>query len=285
MANEGTINSQITDSVAQAATAIIGNAPSQTTGMLDAVMAETIGMAMYNNVTTQHNSQMVASAAIAAACARMLKSPVALPSAVQLSTPIVQGTQPSPLQATANTQTVQVNGTSFQPGLSVDVFNAQGTQIGSLSGTQQLASITPTSFSMISNLFTTSGEYGIEVVNPDGGRSSRYVLTAQAQTPSITSATATAGANSGSYNVAVAGTNFEPNLTATVTNQAGQMVGTFTSIQPTQTAGNWKLTVTISPPSSPPSASSPPGPFSIQVTNPDGGQSNPYLFTVPSSSS
>src|SRR5689334_16927728 len=119
MLEPGTVNDQITDSVTQVDTAVVGNAPAQTTSMLDAVMAESIGMAMYNAVTTQHNSQMVASAAVAAACARMLKSPVALPLSLksQLANPAVSGSTPSPVPVNADNQNIQLSGAGFQPGL------------------------------------------------------------------------------------------------------------------------------------------------------------------------
>jgi hypothetical protein len=177
MADEGTVNSQITDSVTQVDTTILGNAPAQSTGMLDAVMAESIGMAMYNAVTTQHNSQMVASAAVAAACARMLKSPGALPPLPKTAAPIVSSVNPDPVPVNTAPQTIQVSGANFQPNLSVDVFDSAGNKI---SGPQQIDTSTGTwtEFTMEANLPGTAGQYGIEVANPDGGRSPRYWITA-----------------------------------------------------------------------------------------------------------
>ncbi len=78
MIDESTTNSQVTDSVTQSNTTVIGQAPASTQGLLDAVMAETIGMSMHNAVTAQQNSQMMGSAAVAATCARLLKAPVVL---------------------------------------------------------------------------------------------------------------------------------------------------------------------------------------------------------------
>jgi hypothetical protein len=70
-------------------------------------------------------------------------------------------------------QNVQVNGSNFQSGLTVDVFNSAGTKIATLSGTQ-VVSVTTTSFTMVVNLGTGASSFGIEVVNPDGGRSTRF---------------------------------------------------------------------------------------------------------------
>src|SRR5947209_574108 len=136
---EGSVNNQIIDSVKQTAIAVLGQAPAQTTGMLDAVMTETIGMAMYNAVTTQHNSQMVASAAIAATCARMLRVPSALPLPLYLVKPAVTGVDPLPIPANSASQSIQVLGSDFQNGLKADVFNANGNKIGALDGSAQIA--------------------------------------------------------------------------------------------------------------------------------------------------
>ena len=78
MIDESTTNSQITDSVTQSNTTVIGQAPASTQGLLDAVMAETIGMSMHNAVSAQQNSQMMGSAAVAATCARLIKAPTVL---------------------------------------------------------------------------------------------------------------------------------------------------------------------------------------------------------------
>jgi hypothetical protein len=73
MSNElGTVNSQIVDSVTNVVTLLSSQAPSQSFGMLDAVMAETLGMAMHNAVSRQQGASVISSAAVTAACARML---------------------------------------------------------------------------------------------------------------------------------------------------------------------------------------------------------------------
>ncbi len=278
MLDPGTVNDQITDSVTQVDTAVLGNAPAQTTSMLDAVMAESIGMAMYNAVTTQHNSQMVASAAVAAACARMLKGPVALPLSLQtkISGPSVSFAT-TPVPATVNTQNVQVSGSGFQAGLTVDVFNASG-QIGTLSGSQQISYVSAGAFTMMTNLFSAAGSYGIEVVNPDGGRSSRYPITATVF-PIISAVKASVVGpppTPPQQSCAVSGSYFEPHFTVNLFDQSGNQLAspTPTSLHTATTASSSSsFTIVFTPDSST-------GPYSVQVVNPDGGVSNLFPFDL-----
>ncbi|MEA1672211.1 RebB family R body protein [Nitrospirillum sp. BR 11163] len=79
MSEQGTVNSQVVDSVADVVTLLTGQAPSQAFGMLDAVMVETMGMAMHNAINRQQGAGMIGSAAVAAACARLLSMPIAVP--------------------------------------------------------------------------------------------------------------------------------------------------------------------------------------------------------------
>lgn len=67
------INSQINDSVTTTLADVLGNAPAQAFGMLDTIMAETVGMMMHNAVSAQQNAQMVGNAAVTATCAKMLQ--------------------------------------------------------------------------------------------------------------------------------------------------------------------------------------------------------------------
>jgi hypothetical protein len=76
MNDQGTVNGQILDSIASTVTIGTGMAPSQAFGMLDTVMVETLGMAMYNAVSRQQGGSMVGSAAVTAACAKMLGAPL-----------------------------------------------------------------------------------------------------------------------------------------------------------------------------------------------------------------
>ncbi len=73
MSDAGTVNDQITDAVTQGIAAVLGHAPAESSAMLDAVMAETLGMSMHNAVTAQHNMQMVSAASVTATCARIIQ--------------------------------------------------------------------------------------------------------------------------------------------------------------------------------------------------------------------
>ena len=73
MSNEpSTVNTQIVDSVTGVVTLLAGQAPSQSFVLLDAVMAETLAMAMQNAVSRQQGASVVSSAAVTATCAKML---------------------------------------------------------------------------------------------------------------------------------------------------------------------------------------------------------------------
>jgi hypothetical protein len=73
--DQGSVNGQIVDSVADVVALNSGIAPTQAFGMLDSVMTETLGMAMYNAVSRQQGSSMIGSAATTAVCAKMLSAP------------------------------------------------------------------------------------------------------------------------------------------------------------------------------------------------------------------
>ncbi|KAF7781795.1 hypothetical protein PRUB_b1126 [Pseudoalteromonas rubra] len=74
-----TVNDQITDSVNQVNTLMMGSAPVQSMGMLNVAATETIGMSMFNAISTQQNAQTSASAAVAASCAKMLQQSPPMP--------------------------------------------------------------------------------------------------------------------------------------------------------------------------------------------------------------
>lgn len=59
-------------------TLVIGTSPSQSYALLDAVMTEALGLAMYNAVTAQQNASTARNAAVLMACTAMLSLPVAV---------------------------------------------------------------------------------------------------------------------------------------------------------------------------------------------------------------
>lgn len=97
MEYDGTTNSQITDSVTQANTTGVGQAPAGSQGLLDVAMAESVGIGMYNAVAAQHYSQMINGAAVAATCARLLQpSRESGPSASTKPSPPISPLEPPP---------------------------------------------------------------------------------------------------------------------------------------------------------------------------------------------
>lgn len=67
------INSSILSSVVDADVLALGLAPSESLALLDATMAQTLGMAMHNAVVRQQADRVVSQALISAACARMVE--------------------------------------------------------------------------------------------------------------------------------------------------------------------------------------------------------------------
>jgi len=259
---EGSVNSQITDSVTQTIAAVLGNSSAETKSMLDALMAETVGMAMYNAVTNQHNAQMVSNASMTAACARMLKTPFSPPPAVRLILPTVTAVAPAPIPLPPTSTQVQVTGTNFSPDLTVEITE-NGQKFALLSGSSQLTGLTATSFSFSNSLFTTEGTYGMLIRNPDGGTSASFALSVLAQPPAIQTITPTPAT------LTVAGSNFQTGLTVAVVNQTGAPVPNpvVSAVTPTS------FTVTFSPILTA-------GPYGIIVTNPDGRATPSNLFNI-----
>ncbi|WP_353861761.1 RebB family R body protein [Azospirillum formosense] len=98
MSDEGTVNTQVIDSTSDIVTLLTGQSPAQSFAMLDAVMVETLGMAMHNAVHRQQNAGMVNSAAVTAACAKMLSVPFPTTPPPPPSGSSTSGGSASPLQ-------------------------------------------------------------------------------------------------------------------------------------------------------------------------------------------
>jgi hypothetical protein len=72
-----TDNSEIFDLASGLDTLAVGSSPAQSFAVLDAVMAQTLGMAMFNAVNSQQNGAIVRSTALTIACTILLTLPVA----------------------------------------------------------------------------------------------------------------------------------------------------------------------------------------------------------------
>jgi len=186
--------------------------------------------------------------------------------------PTVSSISPNPVPVFNGNQNVGVNGASYQSGLTVDVFNSSGTKLSTLSGSQIL-NVTPSSFTMVVNLGSTAGSFGIEAVNPNGGRSSRFTFSTFSPNPTVSSINPnpvpTFNAN---QNVQVNGSNFQSNLTVDVFNSSGTKISTLSGSQVLNvSAGSFTMVVNLGS-----SAST----FGIEVVNPGGARSSRFTFST-----
>ncbi len=186
------------------------------------------------------------------------------------SFPSITSMSPLTPVRSANDQSVTVNGSNFQQGLTVSVTfpNGSGTI---LSGTQ-IQEVTPTSFRMRITLNAT-GNWSIRVNNPGGIQSNTFNYSVQSmiQTPSVFLLDPTTPfASPTDQDVLVIGSNFQPNLTVVVTFPTGG--GTTLSgsqiLNITPSAFVMRITLNAT------------GSWSIRVNNPDGGQSGLFSFMV-----
>lgn len=184
--------------------------------------------------------------------------------------PTVTSINPASPSANNVDQSVVVNGTNFQLGLTVTLtFPGGGT--GTLSGTQ-IQNVSSTLFTMRVTL-GTAGSWSMRVNNPNGGQSGPFGFNVQSgiQQPvvySINPATPIAGSTD--QDVIVSGANFQPNLQVPITFPGGG--GTVLSGQQIQnvTSTSFVMRATLN-------AS---GSWTIRVNNPDGGQSPVFGFSV-----
>jgi len=72
----GTVNSQVTDAVATVDTLVAGLAPASAAAMLGLAGAQSVALGMYNAIARQQADATIASATLAALCARMMGAPL-----------------------------------------------------------------------------------------------------------------------------------------------------------------------------------------------------------------
>lgn len=264
----GTVNDQITDSFTQTTTHVVGNSPSETKSMLDTLMAETIGMAMYNAVTNQHNAQMVSNATVIAACARMLKAPIAVSPAVPIAAPAILSVTPTPIPLSTPTQVITVVATGLQEGFSVSILTEQDSLLATLSGASQLTYVSGSpSFTFQTAVFTAAGKYRLRIQNPPVGSvsslpSAPFEITVASVPPQVKSIVP-----AGPETYHVSGNSFHPQMTATFEDAEGNKVpdAVISEIRPDL--------VKIFVPSDAPA-----GPFRVTFTNPS-NRSTTRLFS------
>lgn len=128
----GHVNGQIVDSVVDVVTLNSGGAPAQSAAMLDVVMAEAMGMSMYNAVNRQQSASMVGSAAVTAACAKMLRTPFPSPPAPPFPPPPPPGLQPLPVPpGMTDAEAIAVAGVDASAAIDLLGAEAQGPDVTS----------------------------------------------------------------------------------------------------------------------------------------------------------
>jgi len=131
----GSVNSQIIDSTTGIVTLITGQAPSQAFGLLDAVMVETLGMAMHNAVSRQQGASVIGSAAVTAACAKMLTVPFPVPPPPPPPPPPT--VQPLPSPPPSMPPSGLIAAAFSQAETAIDALKTQAAGAGSLAQTAQ----------------------------------------------------------------------------------------------------------------------------------------------------
>ncbi len=185
--------------------------------------------------------------------------------------PVIVAVLPQTIAVADYSQTLTVQGTGFQPGLSVKMTPPLG--IGTVTEAVTVHSVTATAF-QLTTVITRAGVWRLQVTNPDGGRSDAFTFAVQAAAaaaPRVTFAfLSSPGASSSPQPVTVLGANFRPGLTVTAISPGGS---TFAVGGPSITGLRedcFDAELLINEP----------GIWSIVVTNPDGQQSRPSSFDV-----
>jgi pimeloyl-ACP methyl ester carboxylesterase len=188
-------------------------------------------------------------------------------------TPSISSISPSSPTVSNSDQNVSVFGSNFQSGLTVTVF-IPGGGTATLSGSQ-IQGVTSGSFTMVITL-NVVGQYGVRVNNPGGGQSTTFNFTTQPASslpPSVSSISPSTPLTANTdQNVNVFGSNFQQNLTVSVTfPSGGGATLSGTQIQGVG-ANSFVMRITLGAP----------GAWIIRVNNPDGRQSSIFSFIVQS---
>lgn len=122
----GADDNQLFDLATGLDTLALGVSPSESFAVLDAVMAQTLGMAMFNAVSAQQNANTIRSAAVTMACADMLSLSIAkLDKPRAGSAPDKPGSERSALASTKQTPSLSASAGAAAKGQSEAVSPAQ----------------------------------------------------------------------------------------------------------------------------------------------------------------
>jgi hypothetical protein len=98
---KGADTNRIFDLAAGLDTLALGVSPSESLAVLSAVMAQTLGLAMFNAVSAQQNTSVIRSAALTMACTGLMSLPVAAPDEASAGAPPPGSVRPAFDQALA----------------------------------------------------------------------------------------------------------------------------------------------------------------------------------------
>ena len=183
--------------------------------------------------------------------------------------PVISSLSPSTMTASSANQFLTINGSGFQPGLTVNLA-AGGTTVPYTGSA--ITNLTATQIQVLVNVGTTARTWTVQVVNPSAGSSNAVNLTVTAPvTPAIASLSPNPMTGSAaSQTLTITGTGFQPGLTVTLTSgnttlvQQGSFIAsvTATQVQVLVTVGVTART------------------WTVQVTNPGNAASNTATLTV-----
>jgi hypothetical protein len=172
MENDGSVNSQVVDSITGIVSLLTGQAPSQSFSFVDTVMAEAISVAMQNAVSRQQNAGMIGSAAVTATCAKILSVPFPQPVKVVPTPPAQTPPSVTPLSGPPSPSDV-ITAAFSQANVGIDILKAQANSAGDVktaasddlaklitaaSGTSQTSPTSPTETTSTTSTSATTTE-------------------------------------------------------------------------------------------------------------------------------
>jgi hypothetical protein len=262
------VNSQIIDSINSTTAHTVGHSSAESQGLLDTLMAETIGMAMYNAVTSQHNAQMVSTASVTAACARMLKIPSMISPATPIAQPVITSITSKAtggsdcIYAEPGDQTIEIAGHHFPTDPTISIFDSKFNKLAVLNGAAQVTKSSPTACTIVTNAFTAAQVYNISVGN-DLMNSIPFQVTAVVPAPQIMNVQNLDG------KLVVTGHHFQPGVSFNLKDDQKRQVETTGTEHVSASRAHVALAQINAA-----------GAYEIQAVNPDGTASAPRLFVL-----
>ncbi len=179
------------------------------------------------------------------------------------SAPALSAISPANPQASSSPQTLNVSGSGFQTGITLQLSGPSGTIPATA------ANVTGNGF-QFSAALTSAGTYTLQVTSPTGQKSNTLTFTVNAPvaaTPVITGTSpATLTASSNPQTLSVTGSGFQTGITLQLSGPSGTIPATAANV----TGNGFQFA----------SALTSAGTYTLQVTSPTGQKSNTLTFTV-----